>query len=284
MTDLKVSLAHTFVITEGGDMKLSQAFSMAVINYPAEALDVSQVVTLLPYSTSGADVVTVAQLFTMVVVKGLPVYPICRAWTYTLDGHDYYILNTINETLVCDLSQDPPSWSVWGSGDEDKWRAWVGRQWIAKLPYEETFGSNVVVGDIALATLGFLNPASPVDDNPDFEAEEQVPFRRVITGQIVTRGFDYVDCPGVIVTGSTADLPSETYVSVELLSSDDGHNYNSHGTVDLVSQAYETRLQWLSLGSMTSPGRLFQLVDYGALTRIDDWEMPDGGSQDAPES
>jgi hypothetical protein len=283
MTDVDVSQGFTLLAVEGASIDVAQSFALVVFNYPALTLDVAQTFVSIPYGRSGVDdVITVSQSFTLVVVRGLPEYPISRAWTYTLDSHDMYLLNNLDDTLVCDLSQDPPAWFIWGTGDDTKWRGWIGRQWGAVLPYEEAFGSNVLVGDKATGTLYFLNPEQATDDDGSFEREAPVPFRRVVTGQLTARGRDYVSCPAVEVMGSVGDVSNTEYVSVELFTSDDmGHSYDSHGSLTVTPDDYTVRLDWQSLGSFTAPGRLFQLVDYGALTRIDDWEMPDAPS---PES
>lgn len=275
MTDAQVSQAFTLTVDEaGGDAEISQVMPFAVINFPSDEVQAQQA---LSYAVNKRSTdATIYQAFAMVVVRGLPERPICRAWTFTLDGHDFYVLNTVDETLVCDLSTDPPSWFVWGTGDSPLWRGWVGRQWVAKLPNEDTFGTNILVGDRVTGTLYFLNPYLPADDNPDFNEEGTQSFRRVITGQVVIRGRTAAPCYGVELTGSPPQLYDETLNEVELLISDDrGGSYVSCGTITVEENAYDQRFDWLSLGSMITPGRLFQIVDYGALTRVDDLEIPD---------
>lgn len=275
MTDAQVSQSFALAIDEvGGEAKVSQMMPLAVINYPSDEVKAQQA---LSYAVNKrTDDVEIYQAFAMVVVRGLPEWPICRAWTFTLDGHDFYVLNTVEETLVCDLSTEPPSWFVWGSGDSSLWRGWVGRQWIAKLPSEDAFGTNILVGDRVNGTLYFLNPQLPADDNPDFDVESTQSFRRVITGQVVIRGRTAVPCYGVELTGSPPQLYDDTLNTVELLISDDrGSSYVSCGIITVEENSYDQRFDWLSLGSMTSPGRLLQIVDYGALTRVDDLEIPD---------
>lgn len=280
MTDLQSTQAVVLTVAGGGgSLSASSVWGLVIVNRPSQEVRAAAAQALLPLGRSGADdFVRVSQVVVMAVVRGLPDWPVSRAWTYTLDGHDYYVLTTMDETFVCDLSVDPPAWSVYGSGDLDKWRAWVGRQWNAALPFEEAYGSNVLAGDSATGTLYFLNPAKATDDDPDFSVDDQRPFKRVVTGQVMIRGNDYVDCPGVLVSGSVGELLDDTLTGVELFTSDDkGHSYTSHGTVDVQQGDYEARMDWLSLGAMSAPGRLFRVVDYGALTRVDDLEMPDNG-------
>lgn len=275
MTILDTTQAFGFVAdVTTGNITAFQTVALAVVNFPSQDVRSYQALSYIPIKKN--DVAVVSQVFAMVVVRGLPEYPICRAWTYTLDGHDFYVLNTVNETLVCDLSIEPPSWFVWGSGDSDIWRGLIGNQWLASLPNEESLGSNVLVGDRANGTLYFLNPELPTDDNPDFGQTSVAPFRRVITGQAIVRGRDAVPCFGVEMYGSPPQLYNSSLNQAELLISDDrGGSYVSCGTITVEANASDQRFDWLSLGSMNAPGRLFQVVDYGALTRIDDLDMPD---------
>jgi hypothetical protein len=277
VTDTLSTQGFTQVVVEADGAQASQLMPLAVINYPAQEVTAQQ--GIIQAVSSVDDEVKVQQVIVMAVVRGFPDWPVARAWTYTLDGHDYYILNTIEETLVCDLSMDPPSWFVWGSGDDKRWRGFVGRQWVARLLNEENYGSNVLVGDRVNGVLYFLNPEAAADDNSDFAVDTVVPFRRVITGQVVVRGRTAISCPGVELTGSPPQLYNTSLNTVELFTSDDrGASYISCGEIEVIQDDYAQRLDWLSLGSMESPGRLFQIVDYGALTRVDDLVMPDAES------
>lgn len=279
MTDAKSTQAFVQTVDVAGDAvaTATQIVPMAVINFPAESVDSYQAFSQV--ASKRSDDAKVYQAFAMVVVRGLPDWPVCRVWTFTLDGHDYFVLNTIDETLVCDLSMDPPSWYVWGTGNDVRWRGWLGRQWIAKLPNEEGFGSNILVGDRVTGTLYFLNPDGVADDNADFSVDDLVPFKRVITGQVVIRGRSSIPCYGVEMTGSPPQLGNADITAVELFVSDDrGASYVSCGTIYVTEGDYDQRFDWLSLGSMNSPGRLFQMVDYGALTRVDDLVIPDAES------
>lgn len=277
MTDVTAQQGFTLIPTAGSGISASQLYTLAAINFPSEALDVQQ--GFAQSVTEYDNEVTVQQLFTMVVVRGLPDWPVCRAWTFTLDGHDFYVLNTVEETLVCDLSVEPPSWFVWGTADDKRWRGFVGRQWVARLPNEDSYGSNVLVGDRVNGVLYFLNPEGAADDNPDFAVDDVVPFRRVITGQVVIRGRTAIPCNGVEMTGSPPQLYNTSLNEVELFTSDDrGATYVSCGAISVTENDFNQRFDWLSLGSMESPGRLFQIVDYGALTRVDDLVMLDAES------
>jgi hypothetical protein len=61
-----------------------------------------------------------------------------------------------------------------------------------------------------------------------------------------------------------------------LYTSDDaGKTYDDHGLVTVEAGNFDAEISWYSLGQMTAPGRLFKIVDNGAVARIDGLEMND---------
>lgn len=274
---IKTSQARALAVTDvdaATSIVAPQARGLAVINYPAEAIKSPQA-RVLPVVRRPAQI-HVAQARVLVVGRGRFERPRVRAWTYSLDGHDFYFLRLPDETLVCDLSTK--QWHVWGSGDDALWRAVTGIAWQRSFAAANNFGSNVIACDDTLGTLYILNPDGQVDENPD-PSRDDIPFRRVVVGQIPLRGRNSIPCWGVEVYGSVGEQASDDYVSVNLYTSDDqGHSFYDHGSRDVAIGEYDARLDWGSLGQMEAPGRLFMLVDYGALVRIDSMEMPDAES------
>ena len=203
-------------------------------------------------------------------------------WAFTLDDHDFLVIQLSSETLVYDFFSE--KWYTWGSGIEaDGWRAVRGQNWNANLgaimPGLGGAGqSNVVCGDEETGALYFLDPGLAEDDLFDGTPGQQ--FSRVITGQLALRGHSYVSCPAVELTGSGGDAAGSIADStVSLTISDDkGHSYWSAGSLLVDSGVYDVTLAWRSLGSFTGPGRLFRVTDYGALTRVDGLDIPDDGS------
>jgi hypothetical protein len=191
----------------------------------------------------------------------------------TLDNHDLYFLQTINETLVCDLSNG--RWYIWGSESADIWRLHTGIPWTRSLALASVYGSNIVCGDNVYGVLYILNPEGTFDQHPD-ATQADLPFRRAVVGQIALTGRASVPCWGVEVYGSVGEQADGAYVDVTLYTSDDrGHTYDSQGTLSVDAGDYNTRLDWLSLGQMQAPGRLIMVEDFGAMVRIDGMEMPD---------
>jgi hypothetical protein len=59
------------------------------------------------------------------------------------------------------------------------------------------------------------------------------------------------------------------------ISDDAGITFIDVGTVTVTEGTYRPEIAWYSLGQIQAPGRLFKLVDDGALVRIDCFEMND---------
>lgn len=267
--------ARVFAITDSGspatgiNSPLARAF--AVINYPAVAMTFAQARTFVVMSQSAQIQVTQAR--TLVVARGRFERPRVRVWTFTLDGHDMLMLQTINETMCCDLSNG--RWHIWGTGQTDLWRAHTGITWQRAWGGAVTYGSNIIAGDDTYGMLYVLNPEGQVDENPDTSRADEE-FDRIIVGQIALRGRASQPCWGIEVYGAIGEEASASYSTVTLYTSDDnGHTYVNHGSKTVTLTDYTARLEWLSLGQMQAPGRLIKLVDNGALVRVDGLETPD---------
>jgi hypothetical protein len=253
------------------DVQVSQSAVLALGIYPAEFIQSSQ--AALSAVTDSVLDIEASQLSILVLAAGRTADPKVCAWTFTQDGHDYYVLRlgTV-ETLVYDTHAQ--QWYNWGSGSAGLWRAFTGTNWLGGTGLGGPW-SNVVVGDDGNGALYFLDPNGTYDDSALTGSEDPQPFTRIAQGQIALRGYASVPCYGVELLGSVGDLPEDTTLTaVTLYTSDDrGHTYDDCGTVTVEPGAYDTRVQWQSLGSMTTPGRLFKVVDDGALKRIDGFEM-----------
>lgn len=266
--NIETSQADIAVVSgsSAGDIQLSQGDMLAIFNIPTEAIDVSQA-DLVFVSKSSQDV-QVSQLDVIAVIRGRVDDPAVRAWTFTLDGHDFYVLRLGNdETLVYDLTTE--QWSVYSSGLEPYWSVYTGANWVGGNGFAAALGSNIVVGSDANGALFFLDPTKAEDD-PQVEGRDVTPFVRRVTGQLVSRGYSANPMYEVQLLGSLNQEALASNLDVELLYSDDrGDNYVSAGAVTTVPGDYSVRGSWRSLGSFSSPGRLVRIQDFGALTRID---------------
>jgi hypothetical protein len=59
-------------------------------------------------------------------------------------------------------------------------------------------------------------------------------------------------------------------------SDDAGKTYHDAGTIEVTPSTVNQSYEWLSLGQIEAPGRLFRLTDTGVFTRIDSLTMNDG--------
>lgn len=275
-------------------VRASQARVLAVVSTPAEAAFVSQARAQAVASqavnarVSQAQVraivdstmkVRVSQARVLAVCRGRVSDPKIRAWTFSLDNHDFYVLRLGNtETLLYDRYAE--QWYVWGSGNSDLWKAFTGQNWQGGYKWAGE-GSNVLVGDDGNGSLYFLDPSRFYDDDSVFGEETPREFMREITGQVGIRGVDSVPCYGVQLIGSVGEMTQSGLTAVTLYTSDDqGHTWDEHGTLTIDNGAYDARAEWWSLGSFNAPGRLFRVRDFGALSRIDYLEMMDDPDAD----
>ncbi len=242
--------------------------------------DVSKLTSYLV--TGPEDDLAVTKL-TAYRITGPPVVPgvlHIQTWTFTLDDHDFFVVQLMDETLVHDFNLG--KWYSWGSGvASDRWRAALGQTWNANLGViMKALGgstqSSTVCGDDVNGALYFLDPTLAEDDSQLGVAGQ--PFSRIITGEIAMRGSNFVSCPMVEITSSNGEASSGLVnANVELTISDDrGHNYRSAGALAVDPGVYNITLAWRSLGSFTGPGRLFRITDYGALARVDGMDLIDG--------
>lgn len=250
------------------EVRASQAGVMALANFPTEEIRASQAGVMALTSASGD--VRVSQAAVMVLARGRVQDPKIRAWTFTLDGHDFYVIRLgRDKTLIYDRLSE--QWYNWGSGTDDTWRAFNGQNWEGAMgSLARIYGSNVLVGDDGNGALYFLNPDQYLDDDALEGSDVPRTFLRRITGQVPTRSVDFIDDFGVQLTGSIGKMDQASLTAVTLYTSDDqGETYDDQGTITIANGAVDERVEWRSLGSYNAPGRLYRVEDVGALQRID---------------
>lgn len=247
--------------------RASQAVVATITQIPADESLVSQ--AALATVVEVEPDVRVSQAVLVTIVRGRVDDPRVRAWTFTLDGHDYYVLRLgNNETLVYDVFSK--QWYVWGSGDSTLWKAFTGTNWLAADINAAEYGSNILVGDDGNGSVYLLNPDGDFDDDTLEGADLPREFTRSVQGQVAVRGYSSKRAYGVEVEGSIGDATDENNITVNLSFSDDrGNTYVDAGSIDVPQGEHNIRLNWRSLGSISSPGRLYKITDYGALRRID---------------
>lgn len=195
-----------------------------------------------------------------------------RAWGFSLDGHDFYVLRLGEDaTLVYDLSTD--QWSEWKDHNHNYWRAHVGMNWIgmAGTTHERSFGSQIVAGDDTEARMWVLDPDQGFDDEPD--ESDPTPFERIVTGGLPQRMREITPVGGVYLNISTGS-PVLSGADVTLRTSDDGGNtWINHGTISVTIGTWDQEVAWRSLGYIRHPGRIFEFSDNGVAVRISGADM-----------
>ncbi len=256
------------------DARVTQSFVLAVTT-PASSVEGRVTQAYVEAVTQATPKARVTQSYVLAVVKGRVADPKIRVWTYTLDGHDFYVVPLgETETIVYDTYSE--EWSVFGNASTSLWAAKTGINWIDSGTYPAGYGSNVLAGDRTTGTLYLLDPKYPYDEDPTTGETGRLPFERIVQAQALTKGFNKIKCDKVQLLGSHGDVFSSSFTDVTLSYSDNaGRTYVSAGTLSVTPTNYAARVEWRSLGSIASPGRLFKLVDFGAYQRIDGLEMND---------
>lgn len=260
------------------DIRVPQAALYVPINVPAVDMRAAQARGLVVEKRIPTDI-RVPQAAIMVVCDGRVASPQIRAFTFTLDGHDFYVLRLGDtETIVYDTASK--QWVDWDSNGLPFWRANCGINWVGanKIGFQNG-NTNIVVGDDTWGLLWFLAPKQQYDDATDVlapPAQQQQPYVRVAMAQTLINGRDFQPCYAVFLSGDNYGITADFVPYIQLETSDDqGRTWINHGVItaqpDLLDQDY----RWTSLGQMQSPGRLFKLTDNGILTRIDSLEMND---------
>lgn len=272
MADVEISQYDLVTLTESSvALEVSQLGLEVVFNVPSDQADASQLD--IAVVTTEAALMDVSQYDMDVVYRGRVEDPNLRAWRFWLDGRWHYVLRLpTGITLVYDLLAQ--QWYIWGSGSSPLWRAFHGINWLGAGNFQGEVGSNVVTTDDGNGAIYMLDPEGYVDDDAIEGAAIPRVYLREATGQIVTRSRDAVPCYGVSLMGAIGEVDETLTTTVSLATSDDeGHAWQDHGALLVPPGEYSTRLDWLSLGSIEAPGRLFKIADYGVLQRLDWLEM-----------
>lgn len=242
-----------------------------VYNLPTESEAVAEVRVLTPSTGNGG--IQVAQTRVFAIARGRLENRKMRAWTFSLDGHDFYVVRLgENSTLVYDLTTQ--QWADWTSEELSFWRVNTGFNWVGMGPLTMSKGaqSKVVVGDDSTGTLWTLDPNIGVDEAPREERPDTTFPRRVVGG--VPMEMRNTLKVGAVYLSADMGTPQSIGANITLRTSDDnGKTYNNHGTITVEPGNYDQEFVWRSLGLIRSPGRIFELSDDGATVRIDGLDM-----------
>lgn len=271
---IQVSQGDVTGITFGGDNILaSQSDVVAIFNVPAIEIEVSAAdLSIVSLTESN---IQASQADVTVIYVGRPDNSIVRVWTYTLDSHEFYVLRLGDElTLVYDTYSE--QWMDWNSKDLPFWRVNCGTNWIGAEALASVYGSNIVAGDDTFGLLWFLDPEQPYDQPTSENAEQQqIYFERITMGQVPMKGREVMPCYAAWLT-TDMGAPAYDGAAVTLQISDDGgRTFDDCGAVEVTLGEFSPEIAWYSLGQIEAPGRLFKIIDDGAVVRIDGLEMND---------
>lgn len=191
-----------------------------------------------------------------------------RAWTYTLDGHTFYVLDLGAEgTFVYDIVTQ--HWAKFiTTSTAPLWNMSVGTMW----------NDRVVAGDRTTGDVWELSPNAQLDNGT-------ANITRVVSGLAVRRSNDFVSIGTLQIAASSGVLSGTATQSISLRFSDDlGNTWVGPFDITLTPADFSQNIEFIGLGGFAAPGRLFEIKDVGGLVRIDACTVtpdlePDDGQQ-----
>jgi hypothetical protein len=202
-----------------------------------------------------------------------------RAWTFTQDDHDFYVLGLGSAgTLVLDLLTN--QWSMWSTEGRDNWRTSTGIDWDNyNIAGDLDEG---IIWNIAAQGVDITDPGRTDDFSSD--PSERRPIISVIRGLLPIRLRNSLGCYRAVLSVSEG-APVAAGVGITLRTSDDfARSWHNHGTLLLDDPNANYDIQWSSLGQIVAPGRIFEIEDTGYAVRIDALDVdlgPDEGKVDS---
>lgn len=197
----------------------------------------------------GDEVATpqVSEQWILLVTDDTPPTTPIGSWTYEFDGHLFYGLNLgLQGTAVFDVITG--RWSDWRSGTLPWLNVNLSVVWQDQTYAATLFDPNLVKFD----------PASVLDDG----------FRVntfVSSGRLEYQERAFASMPEVQIFGSIGLEGGDVTLRY---SNDDGASWSSDRTRTVAQGARGDNVVFYDLGSLRSPGRLFEIEDAGTLRRI----------------
>lgn len=234
---------------------ISQAAGLVVYAPPSTKLTrTSQAAALVPYSIEEAAVPRTSQVAALIVYKvSQPTESRTRAWTFTLDGHTFYVLDLGEEgTFLYDGVTN--QWCRFITDGYSGWNMRNGTQWQQ---------DRVVAGDTLYGYVWELNPNAVLD-------EGWRDIQHVVTGGVQLRSRVYIACDALRLQASVGQLDEVNGTTMQMQFSDDqGKTWSDTYVVELTEGDFQQEIAYRSLGSFMAPGRIFQITDVGGTIRID---------------
>lgn len=240
----------------------TQEFILTAINYPTAAEYTTQAFGLV-VATPVLSVRT-AQAYALVAIMVGAEERMLRAWTFTQDDHDFYVLQAAAETYLYDKLSE--QWCQWSSPDAaGYWRGADGCDWE---------GINVCI-DPDTGKLFKIDP----DNRLDYTT---TPIVSEVFGGMTERFRNMTPCYMAEVAISQARPPAgidATTVGIKL-ETYDTISWTNHGTLQGQPTGNKLYARFYGLGLLQSPGVLFKITDTGYARRIDGLNISMGGVPD----
>jgi hypothetical protein len=248
-----------FVRTLSGDgtpeLKAGDLRSRVIYSYPAQEGWAASVATRALWGDSGGVDARANSLIARILIKfGRDVRQL-RAWTFTQDDHDFYVLQLGSlGSLVYDKLTN--QWAQWRSPGFAYYRGNDAVAWE---------GWNIAC-DTESGKLWIIDPEGRLD-------EETTPIVSQAVGGITVRARKNVACYDAELAISEGEPPlgfDDGSVGLQLrTSTDDGKSWVNHGTVDGTGIGEDLVARWYGLGLMQSSGMIFEITNTGYARRLD---------------
>jgi hypothetical protein len=258
--------------TEGGTLialraatelgRITQGLALTAINFPT----VGEYMTALQGQVIATPVTPIRVTGSTVLVAILvgAEERILRAWTFTQDDHDFYVLQAGAETYVYDKLSE--QWAQWSSPDADNyWRGVDGCDWN---------GINVCI-DPDSGKLYEIDAVGRLD-------YETTPITSYVYGGVTERfrNVKPVYMAEVAISQTQPPLGIDATTLGITLETSDTIDWVNHGTVQASPRGSQTYARYYGLGIVKSPGLLFKITDTGYARRIDGLNVEIGGASD----
>lgn len=278
------STAAVLAVYSGGgraQARVGQFAALAVYGPPSSPyLDVGQLAALMVYNSVPSRRMRADQLsalisreagiyarpktsqFLAIIVYGvgIPVVTRTRSWTFSLDGHTFYVLDlgATGTWLYDTVTQQWCRFSTQGylpaGADDPIWNMRNGAQWGQM---------RIVGGDSITGIVWELDPL--VVDDEGFRD-----LVHVVSGGVVTRSRVYQSLAALRLSASVGLIDDAKGATINMRYSDDeGQTWSDYFPIPLTAGDIGAELAWRSLGSFCAPGRLFEISDVGGIVRID---------------
>ena len=232
-------------------LRISDIHAIAVGGQTAPYVFVHQAGSVAVGSDEGKATVLRVHDLDVVVVAATGVFPegplTANVFPYDLDGHVMYGLHIRGRgTFMYDLMTT--QWTKWQTADFPFWNAQYHVKWQDNYYASAMFENQ----------LNLVNPESVLDDS----------FRTntfVSTGRLESHDREFVANPEAQIFGSVGLRGGDVNLRY---SDDEGATWSEYRTVTMEPGVRNANVMFYDLGSVTAPGRIFEIEDNGALRRI----------------